>query len=137
MNEKALKTLEYHKITERLEAHADSEGGRAYCHAITPSADINLIRKMQSETSAALSRLLKKGSISFSSAHDVSVQLKRLELGGILNASELLKIASLLENTATVKKYSKKERENEQSDCLDELFDILIPVESLSHDIRR
>ena len=137
MNEKALKTLEYYKITERLEKHADSEGGRAYCHAITPSSDINTIRKMQSETGAALSRLLKKGSVSFGSAYDVSVQLKRLELGGILNASELLKIASLLENTAIVKKYSKKERENEEPDCLDELFDRLIPVESLSHDIRR
>lgn len=137
MNGKVLKTLEYNKIIDKLEAHAGSESGKALCRALLPSADIEEIRTMQAETSAALSRVLKKGNVSFSSARNLNAQLKRLELGGVLNASELLKTAALLENAASVKKYGKKDRNSSEDDCLDPMFDALIPSENLSSDIRR
>lgn len=137
LNSKVLQTLEYNKIINSLESHADSESGKKLCSGLLPSSDIELIRTMQAETSAALSRLLKKGNVSFSSAYDLNAQLKRLELGGVLNASELLRVASLLENAALVKKYGKKDRNITQDDCLDAMFDALLPVETLSADIRR
>ncbi|HIV16575.1 MAG TPA: endonuclease MutS2 [Candidatus Alectryocaccobium stercorigallinarum] len=137
MNGKVLKTLEYNKIIDRLESHADSESGKTLCRTLLPSSDIELIRTMQAETSSALSRILKNGNISFSSAYDLNIQLKRLELGGVLNASELLKVSALLENAALVKKYGKKDRNSTEDDCLDALFDSIVPVEKLSAEIRR
>jgi DNA mismatch repair protein MutS2 len=137
LNGKVLKTLEYNKIIDRLESHADSESGKTLCRTLLPSSDIELIRTMQAETSSALSRILKNGNISFSSAYDLNIQLKRLELGGVLNASELLKVSALLENAALVKKYGKKDRNSTEDDCLDALFDSIVPVEKLSAEIRR
>lgn len=137
MNSKVLKTLEFNKIIERLEKHADSENGKKLCHDLLPSSDINTIKTMQAETSAALSRLLKRGSVSFSSVYDISLPLKRLELGSSFNASELLKTAALLENAAAVKKYGKRDRNHIEDDCLDAMFDSILTAEDLVADIRR
>ena len=137
MNTKSYKTLEFDKIITMLAAHADSPSGKALCSELTPSADINLVRNLQEETDAALSRLLKKGNVSFSHAEDISLSLKRLELGSSFNTKELLTCASLLENAAAVKKYGKRDRNHTGDDCLDALFDTLIPLETLSGDIRR
>jgi DNA mismatch repair protein MutS2 len=68
MNEKALKTLEYDKIIDMLSQRATSPAGRQRCETLTPSDNLNTIRRMQNETSDALARLERSGSISFGSA---------------------------------------------------------------------
>ena len=98
MNEKALKTLEYDKIIDMLSRCASSPLGQARCRALTPSDDLSVIRSMQSQTSDALNRLFRKGSISFGNVKDIRPSLKRLAVGGSLNQMELLTIAGLLEN---------------------------------------
>ena len=47
MNEKVLKTLEYHKIISLLTDKADSEPGKKLCRELLPSTDIQEIRKAQ------------------------------------------------------------------------------------------
>ena len=96
MNQKALKTLEYHKIINMLLQHASSPMGQELCRQLTPSDDLNVVRGMQRQTHDALSRLFRKGHISFGSARDIRPSLKRLAIGSSLNQSELLSIASLL-----------------------------------------
>ncbi len=137
MNIKSLKTLEFNKIKETLCSHADSPSGKKLCEELLPSDNIDEIESMQAETSAALSRILKKGNISFANAKDVSVSLKRLELGSSFNTKELLICAALLENAASVKKYGKRDRNHVEDDCLDAYFDALISCETLTEDIRR
>ena len=98
MNEKALQTLEYHKIIERLCERATSAPGRALCAALKPYDVPDTINRMQDETSAALGRLLRKDCPSFSGAKDLFGSLKRLEVGSPLSMHELLLTAGLLEN---------------------------------------
>ena len=136
MNSKSLKTLEFDKIKNMLISHADSPSGKKLCEKLSPLTDIDEIDSLQEETSAALSRLLKNGNISFSNARDLSASLKRLELGSCFNTKELLETAALLENASLVKKYGKKDRNQLEDDCLEGLFNSLIPCEQLMSEIR-
>ena len=66
MNTKSLKTLEYDKIISQLEEYASSPLGQKLCRELLPSIEIEDIRRAQSETSDALTRVRQKGSLSFS-----------------------------------------------------------------------
>jgi DNA mismatch repair protein MutS2 len=136
MNQKALKTLEYYKIIEQLEAMASSSLGKEMCHDLQPSTDIAQIRQEQTETSDALKRIFKKGSISFSGVKDIRASLKRLAIGSVLNAGELLRICILLETTSKIKSYSKKDTPDVPDDSLDAFFATLEPINPLYTKIR-
>lgn len=137
MNEKVLKTLEYDKIISQLASFAGSPLAKQICMELTPSPDLFDIRERQRETSDALSRLFRKGSISFSGVTDVRGILKRLEIGSILGIGELLRICKLLEVCARVKAYSRGDTEEDSRDSLDELFEALQPLTPVSSEIRR
>ena len=137
MNEKALHVLEYDKIIERLTSFASSRPGKDRCRALLPSSSLPEISRLQDETAAAVSRILKKGSVSFGNAHDIRASLKRLEIGSSLGIPELLMIAGLLENAGLAKAYSSKERSDEGDDILTPMFSMLDPLKSDSAEIRR
>ncbi len=137
MNQKALTTLEYDKIIRMLTQHASSSLGKEKCQNLVPGEDLETIRHLQRQTGDGLSRLFRKGSISFGSVHDIRPSLKRLQVGSSLNARELLTIAGLLENTARVKAYGRRENHETSGDCLDSFFDLLEPLTPLSTEIRR
>ena len=81
MNAKVLNTLEYNKIINRLTEHATSDPGRKLCRELVPMTDLEEIQTAQMETSDALTRLFKKGSISFGSNRELGMSLKSLEIG--------------------------------------------------------
>ena len=137
MNEKALSTLEYDKIIEMLTSRASSPLGKIRCEDLVPSSSLGEIEYRQQQTQDALTRLFQKGNLSFGSVKDVRGSLKRLEIGSTLGITELLQLCGLLENTARVKSYGRRERENGLTDSLDELFDSLEPLSGLSAEIRR
>ena len=137
MNQKVLKTLEYNKIIELLTDKADSEPGKKLCRELVPSTDIEEIRKNQAETRDALTRLFKTGSTSFGNNRDLGFSVKSLEIGSALSASELLKIASMLDNVSRIKTYGKKDNEEAPDDSLDEYFRQLTPLTQLANEINR
>ena len=137
MNTKALHTLEFDKITARLADQATSAPGRELCLAIKPKTSLSEINRLQDETGAALSRILKKGSISFGSVADIRPSLKRLEIGSSLGIHELLMITKLLENAGLVRAWAKRERDNEEEDLLTPVFSSLEPLASETAEIRR
>lgn len=137
MNQKALKTLEYDKIIEMLVSHASSPLGKIRCEELLPSASLGEIEYMQRQTRDALTRLFKKGSLSFGGAKDVRGSLKRLEIGSSLGITELLNICGLLENSARAKAYGRRENEDIPRDSLEDLFEALEPLAGLSGEIRR
>lgn len=142
MNEKALKTLEYHKITEKLSVFAGSGLGKALCSSLLPASDIDVIRRSQRETSDALSRILRKGSLGFYGVHDIRASLKRLEVGSSLSAQELLSISSVLDATSRIRAYGVKDSQEDssfegQGDSLEEMFRSLEPLTLLNNEIKR
>ena len=137
MNEKALKTLEYTKIIDQLTEYASTEMGKALCRELQPSCDLEEIRRTQTETSDAVTRIRMKGSLSFGGVKDVRGSLKRLEIGSSLNIVELLAISSLLTVTARARAYGRHEESELPDDSLDEMFRALDPLTSVNNEIKR
>ena len=137
MNTKVLTTLEYTKIIDLLTEKADSEPGKKLCHDLVPSTDLSTIRTAQRETKDALARLFRIGSTSFGSNRDLGFSIRSLEIGSSLSMSELLKLASFLDNVSRIKTYGKKEREDLPNDSLDAYFEGLTPMTQLANEINR
>ena len=167
MNTKVLKTLEYDRILEMLSAEADSDPGRKRISGWEPVKDLGQIEKWQSETADALSRLIKSGSTSFGGNTDLRIVIKTLETGASVSSSDLLQIASQLENCARLSVYGANSgggiegalassnkgvshsmdketgsvavREDEElyTDSLSAYFAMLSPLPFLSDEIRR
>ena len=140
MNEKAIRTLEYNKIIQNLKDLAGSSGGKELCDNLLPLHNLLDITRLQKETSDALSRLYRKGSLSFSGIHDIRSSIVRLKLGSSLGAIELLRISSDLDATLRVKAYggyTGKDDEEETVDSLTEYFANLEPLTPLNNEIKR
>ncbi|MBO4883630.1 MAG: endonuclease MutS2 [Lachnospiraceae bacterium] len=167
MNTKVLRTLEYDRIISLLTDEADSKPGKERTKALVPIRDLKEIETWQSQTADALSRVIKNGSTSFGGNHDLRYIVKTLETGASLSATDLLQVASQLENAARLVKYGESsgggissalnpantgikhsvdqekgassERESDESftDSLSDLFSMLSPLPSLSEEIRR
>ena len=137
MNTKVLTTLEYNKIIDLLTEKADSEPGKKLCRDLVPSTDLSAIRTAQRETKDALARHFRIGSTSFGSNRDLGFSIRSLEIGSSLSMSELLKLASFLDNVSRIKTYGKKEREDLPNDSLDAYFEGLTPMTQLANEINR
>ena len=137
MNSKVLRVLEYHKIIDRLTEKATSAPGKKLTAALLPMTDPEEIKTAQIQTADALSRLFGKGSTSFGGNKDLGMSIKSLEVGSVLSASELLAIASFLENVNRIKTYGRKDKDDSPGDSLDVFFDSLEPLTPLSNEIRR
>ena len=152
MNSKALKILEFNRITEALTASAESEPAKHMCEGLRPSSKRDWILRSLDETEAATERILKSGSVSFGSNRDFGAALKSLSVGQSLTIPELLHIASFLENVARVRDYGMNSAPSSQgsvsgsgdegadakpADVLVRLFEELTPLPRTSEEIRR
>ena len=140
MNEKALRTLEYYKIIDKLCTLTGTSFGRELCANLLPLSDLSTIKKLQKETSDALSRNLRRGSVSFSGIHDIRPSIMRLKVGSSLNATELLHISSDLDATLRLKAYggyTGKDSDEQTEDSLTEYFANLEPLTPLNNEIKR
>lgn len=137
MNQKTLTKLEFDKITALLEEEAGSFRGRQLCRRLKPMTDLDKINTFQEQTAAAFTRIVQKGRISFGDAAPVEESMKRLEIGGALSITELLRICRLLSNTARVKAYGRHDTQEESADCLDVFFENLEPLTPLANEIER
>ena len=137
MNRKVLYKLEYNKIIELLEQHATSESGRQLCRRLKPMAELSDILTAQEETAAAFTRIVKKGRPSFSGTQPVEDSMMRLDIGGALGTGELLRISSLAKTASHAKSYGKHENADDPNDCLDDYFEQLVPLASVSREIDR
>lgn len=137
MNQKALKTLEYHKIIAQLAQYASCDSGKELCRNLVPSTDFHEIVRAQKETTDAATRVRQKGSISFGGVRDIRPSLKRLDVGSALGMVEILSISSLLTTSARVKAYGRHEDSELPEDSLEEFFRLLEPLTPVNTEIKR
>ena len=137
MNQKVLKTLEYHKIIEKLTEYAASEPGKRLCRELEPSSDFEESVQAQAETADAVARVRQKGSVSFAGISDIGGSLKRLEIGSSLSIHEFLAVSSLLTCAARAKNYGRRQESELPDDSLDEMFRSLEPLTNVNNEITR
>ncbi len=132
MNDKALNTLEYHKVIDLLTELAGSAGGKEMCRKTTPLKDIDTINIAQEQTENALTRIFKHGIPSFRGAKDVRESFLRLKVGSSLGIRELISVSELLGCAASVRNYNE-----EVEDSLTGMFLELCPLDDIKRDIDR
>ena len=120
--EKSLIKLELDQVLALLAECAGSAEGKAACLRVRPSSDLEDVRAMLAETTAASDLCTRKGNPNFGDVHDVSAALERADMGGSLQPKELLRIAAVLRCARTVKGYIS---EDEKKTVIDPLFQAL------------
>ena len=103
--EKSLLTLELPAVLNMLASEAVSEPAKELALALRPSTEEAEVRRRLSETTAAKTMMVVRGSPSFSGVKDVRASLARADLGGALNTRELLDIARVLQCARLVRGY--------------------------------
>ena len=104
--EKSLQKLELSAVLQLLADQACSEEAKHRCLELHPLTDVDDIRQLQEQTSAACRLMVQKGSPGLGGIQDVSASLARADRGGSLSAGELLKIAGVLRCARQVKNYA-------------------------------
>ena len=104
--EKSLQKLELNAVLQLLADQACSEEAKARCMQLAPLTDVDDIRQLQAQTTAACKLVVQKGSPGLGGVKDVSASLARADRGGCLSAGELLKIAGVLRCARQVKNYA-------------------------------
>ena len=122
--EKSIQKLELNTVLGLLAQCAGSEGGKKACLALSPVSDLEDVRTLLGQTSAASFLCTKKGNPVFADVNDVSASLERADRGGSLQPKELLQIAGVLRCARTVKAYI---AEGEEQTVLDPMFHALFP----------
>ncbi len=121
--DRSLMKLELDQILEQLSACAGSSAGKEACLGLRPSSDLEEVKALLEQTTAASDICTRKGNPSFSGVTDVSASLERADRGGCLQPVELLHIAAVLRCARNMKSYSDEE---DKSTVLDTLFQALI-----------
>ena len=91
--EKSLQKLELDQVLNLLADCAGSEGGKQACLQLRPSSDLEEVRTLLGQTTAASLLCTKKGNPVFGDVSDVSASLERADRGGSLQPKELLRSA--------------------------------------------
>ena len=97
MNELTLKKLEYDKIIELLANECSSHLGKAKAMALTPSVDGREIGVWQAETTEGVTLRRFEPNIPLGGIIDISRQLRKIEIGGMLEPEEFLQLMDVLQ----------------------------------------
>ena len=120
--EKSLGKLELDQVLLQLSDCAGSIGGKEACLRVCPSSDLEEVKLMLEQTSAASDLCTRKGNPVFGDVNDVAASLERANRGGSLQPKELLRIAGILRCARNIKGYVS---EDEKATVLDPLFKAL------------
>jgi len=137
MDDKALKTLEYNKIIDRLAEKAISPMGKELASEVLPFDNLDEVKKAQRETSEAVNIILKKGSLPLGGLKDVRAAVKRADVGGMLGTSELFEVGEFLYVCRKVSNYAKSQNQSDSLFSLEEYFSTVQTIDKLENEITR
>lgn len=132
---KAIRTLEFDKITELLADCSHTEGAKLLAKQLTPEADIVRVKRMQGETAAAKYLITKKTFPSFGAVKDIGDAVERAAKKSTLTPAELLDIASVLRTARLLLDYIETDPADETP--IDVIFRRLTPNRFLEEKIFR
>lgn len=122
--EKSFHKLELDQVLSLLAECAGSQEGKKSCLRLRPTSDLEDVKRMLDETTAASDLCTQKGNPGFADVKDVSESLERADRGGTLQPKELLAVAGVLRCARTVKAYLSEE---DPSTVLTPSFQALTP----------
>ncbi len=127
MNEKILRTLEFDKIRAALAKYCSSSPGRELAERLQPETEYETIVRLQNETDEAATVLRIKGYAPLEGIYPVSSSVRRAAIGGMLDAGELLEVASTIRAGRVFKTFMKPLLEKESLPIMGELCERMNP----------
>lgn len=115
MNQRTIRSLEYNKIINMLINMAESELGKNRIKEIKPIIDLKEIEHLQNQTEEAYSLILKKGNPPLFGIHNISPEIKRIEIGGSLSPGGLLRVSDSLRVSRELKKFLKEDKQSDET----------------------
>ena len=103
--EKSIETLELPRVLALLADQAVTQEGKERSLALRPETDPEEVERLLKETTAAVEKMVLRGSPSFTGIRPVAGSLQRADMGGSLNTRELLDIAAVLAAARSAKDY--------------------------------
>lgn len=105
MNNKTLVSLEFDKIKEILKTFCITSMGAAKVSALVPSTNIKEIKKMQTETSEAVSLSLRRSVFPLVPVNNLDTISKKVSVGSVLHPNELIIVCDVLRTSRRLKEY--------------------------------
>ncbi|MBY0222438.1 endonuclease MutS2 [Mammaliicoccus sciuri] len=105
MEKRVLKTLEFNKIIQQVATHCTSVAGRAHVEQLTPSRELEDVRRLLEETDEGLALLRIRGNVPMGGIHDIRPHAKRAQIGGMLSAMELVEIADTIRASRILRQF--------------------------------
>jgi len=96
MDEKALNTLEFHKVLEHLARHTVFAPSAEKARSLRPAEGIDQARRLLGETTEARRLFTEDPQLSIGGARDIRVPLDSAKLGLVLTPAELLDVKGTL-----------------------------------------
>jgi DNA mismatch repair protein MutS2 len=125
MNEKTLRVLEYEKIIDKLKGLTVSDLGRELVVELAPQTDLKTVERLLKETDDGVSCIMRRGAPPLGGINDIRASLKRLDIGGMLNAGELLRLGGVLRAARKLKGYVSNKLDEDNTNAVYELISCL------------
>ena len=133
--EKSKRVLEFDKIINLLKDEIVSELAKNLADKESISFDISEINKRQDQCDEAIKLIINKSEPPLFGINDITSLIKRLDIGGVLNPGELLKISDFLRVSRYLKSYLNVD--TEEYTYLPRLADDLFSYKKIEDDIDR
>ncbi|MMZ51377.1 Endonuclease MutS2 [compost metagenome] len=130
-------TLEFNKVIEQLSAYASSSLGREKIEALTPSTEYEEVQRRQQATYEGSTVLRLRVSAPLGGIRDIRPACKRASMGGMLNPTELLDIASTLYGGGRLKTFIASLVEQTSLPLLEELLGQVERLQGLENEVNR
>ncbi|MGJ9382985.1 endonuclease MutS2 [Salipaludibacillus sp. CF4.18] len=136
MIERVCRILEYDKMKEQLVQHAGSSLGKQRVRELMPSFSYEDISDAQERTYEGAKVVRLRGQAPLGGLRDIRASIKRAEIGGLLNESELLDISSTIYASRRFKQFVEGLIEDElELTILPQLADQIVPLSELEQEI--
>lgn len=96
MEDSVLITLEFAKVRDLLVSHTSSLLGKQLASTLQPVNQPEVVAEQLQETDEAVQLLIAEAAIPLAGIHDISAELQRAQIGGILEPAELKLIGTVL-----------------------------------------
>ncbi|SDB95127.1 DNA mismatch repair protein MutS2 [Pelagirhabdus alkalitolerans] len=135
MNERIYSVLEFDRIISQLTDQASTSLGKEKTQQLKPYTELESVQNKQAETDQALQIIRLHGNMPFGSITDIRPSLKRVNIGGFLNASECLQVGNLLYGAKTLKR-AINQLEEPESPLIREKAASIVPLTELEREIK-
>lgn len=96
IEQRALKTLEFHKVREQVAAFCTNSIRKQAIEELVPETDYDTVVELLEEMDEGLAILRVKGNVPLGGIFDVRPHARRSQIGGMLSPMELMEIASTI-----------------------------------------